>query len=242
MHPEPAQQFIQAVRAFTDPARAERDRQYHKSARPHWGINMPQLDSVVKRHARQHTAAGLLQLAQALWDSSTFDLMIAAGRLLGRREMPASPRLWRTIDAWLDDVDGWALEDVLAPAAWKCLLHDPAILDDMACWTTRPGVWRRRATLVYTLPYAKPGRDPERVLTWAAGYAADPEWFIQKAIGWWLRELSKHDGPRVVRFLQAHWQQLQGVARKEASRRLDPEAACRLLDFLGQKDQTSAPL
>ena len=242
MDPESAQQFIKAVRAFADPARAERDRQYHKSARPHWGIKMPQLDSVVKRHVKQHTTAGLLQLAQILWDSGTFDLMMAAGRILGRREIPASPRLWHTLDAWLDDVDGWALEDVLAPAAWKCLLHDPAVLDDMEHWTTHSDVWRRRAALVYTLPYAKPGRNPERVLTWAAGYAADPKWFVQKGIGWWLRELSKHDGPRVVHFLQAHWYQLQGVARKEASRRLDPESARRLLDFLGQKDQTGAPL
>ena len=242
MNPESAQQFIKAVQALADPARAERDRRYHKSARAHWGINMPQLDGVVKRHVKQHTTAELLQLAQTLWDSGTFDLMMAAGRILGRREIPASPRLWRTLDAWLDDVDGWALEDVLAPAAWKCLLHDPAVLDDMEHWTAHPGVWRRRATLVYTLPHAKPGHNPERVLIWAAGYAADPEWFIQKAIGWWLRELSKHDGPRVVGFLQAHWRQLQGVARKEASRRLDPESARRLLDFLGQKDQTSAPL
>ena len=242
MAPEPARQFIQAIRAFTDPARAERDRQYHKSMRPHWGIKMPQLDSVVKQHVKQHVAAGLLHLAQTSWDSNTFDLMIAAGRILGRREIPASPGLWRTIDAWLDDVDGWALEDVLAPAAWKCLLHDPAVLDDLERWTTHPDVWRRRAALVYTLPYAKPGRDPERVLAWAAEYAADPEWFIQKAIGWWLRELSKHDGPRVVGFLQPHWRQLRGVARKEASRRLDPESTRRLLDFLGRKDQTSAPL
>ena len=145
MSPEPAQPFIQAVRAFADPARAERDRQYHKSARPHWGINMPQLDSVVKRHVKQHSAAELFQLAQTLWNSGTFDLMIAAGRILGRREIPASPRLWRTLDTWLDDVDGWALEDVLASAAWKCLLHDPAVLDDLERWTTHPGVWRRRA-------------------------------------------------------------------------------------------------
>ena len=143
-------------------------------SRPHWGIKMPQLDGVVKRHVKQHTTAGLLQLAQTLWDSGTFDLMMAAGRILGRREIPVSPRLWHTLDAWLDDVDGWALEDVLAPAAWKCLLDDPAVLDDMEHWTTHPGVWRRRAALVYTLPYAKPGHDPERVLTWAAGYAADP--------------------------------------------------------------------
>ena len=114
-------------------------------------------------------------------------------------------------------------------------------MDDLERWTTHPDKWRRRATLIYTLPYAKRGCDPERVLGWAAAHAADPEWFIQKAIGWWLRELSKHDGPRVVRFLQSHWHQLQDVARKEASRHLNAESARRLLDFLARKDQTDGP-
>ena len=241
MGPYPVQQFVEEVLASADPVRAERDRKYHKSTRQHWGITMPQLDNVVKRHARRHPQEHLLRLASELWKSGIYDLMTAAARILGHREIDASPQLWQILDIWLDDVDGWALEDVLAPAAWKCLLHDPALLDDLERWTTHPDKWRRRAALIYTLPYAKAGRDPERVLGWAAAYAADPEWFIQKAIGWWLRELSRHDGPRVVRFLQSHWHQLQGVARKEAGRRLDAESARRLLDFLERKDQTSDP-
>ena len=241
MGPDPAQQFMKEVLACADPARAERNRQYHKSTRQHWGITMPQLDHVVKRHAPLHPPERLLQLARQLWNSGVYDLMTAAGRILGRREITASPELWNTIDGWLRDVDGWALEDVLAPAAWKCLLHDPAVMDDLERWTKHPDKWRRRAALIYTLPYAKRGRDPERVLGWAAAYVADPEWFIQKAVGWWLRELSKHDGPRVVQFLQSHWHRLQGVARKEASRRLDADSARRLLDFLERKDQTSGP-
>ena len=241
MDPEPTQLFIEEVLASADPARAERHRQYHKSTRQHWGITMPQLDNVVKHHARRHAPEQLLRLALNLWDSGIYDLMTAAGRILGRPEISASPQLWQTLDNWLQDVDGWALEDVLAPAAWKCLLHDPAVMDDLERWTTYANKWHRRAAFIYTLPYAKRGRDPERVLEWAAACAGDPEWFIQKAIGWWLRELSKHDGPRVARFLGSHWHQLRGVARKEASRRLDAESARRLLDFLGRKDQTNGP-
>ena len=241
MGPEPVHPFIDDVLACADPSRAERDRKYHKSTRRHWGITMPQLDKVVKRHARRHSPEQLLRLASALWMSGIYDLMTAAARIVGRGEIPASPELWQTLDTWLNDVDGWALEDVLAPAAWKCLLQDPALLDDLERWTAHPDVWRRRAALVYTLPYAKPGRDPERVLGWVAAYSSDPEWFIQKAVGWWLRELSRHDGPRVVAYLQSHWHQLKGVARKEASRCLDAESARRLLDFLERKDQTSGP-
>jgi 3-methyladenine DNA glycosylase AlkD len=76
-------------------------------------------------------------------------------------------------------------------------------------------MWLRRAALSYTLPYAKPGYDPERILTWRATYAPDSAWFIQEAIGWGLRELGKHDPQRVVQFLTAHWHTLRSVAWKE---------------------------
>jgi 3-methyladenine DNA glycosylase AlkD len=35
-------------------------------------------------------------------------------------------------------------------------------------------------------------------------HVADREWFIQKAIGWWLRELSRRNPKRVRRFLNEH--------------------------------------
>ena len=36
----------------------------------------------------------------------------------------------------------------------------------------------------------------ERILGWAAAYVSDPDWFIQKAVAWWLRDLSKRDPNR----------------------------------------------
>ena len=76
---------------------------------------------------------------------------------------------------------------------------------------------------MYTLPYAKPGRNPERILKWASSYAKDNEWFIQKAIGWWLRVLGEHNPERVLRFLAEHASLLKGVAKKEATRKLSLE-------------------
>lgn len=64
------------------------------------------------------------------------------------------------------------------------------------------------------------GQDPERMLTWASKYASDPEWFIQKAIGWWLRVLGEHNPERVLKFVQEHEGQLKGVAKREATRKL----------------------
>ena len=149
------------------------------------------------------------------------------------------PQVWlSSLSAAFDRCIAFLTACVVVAAAVKYLSHSASF----DCTERAVPSIHGASHLVSTLPYAKPGRDPERVLTRAAGYAAAPERFIQKAIGWWLRELSRHDGPRAACFLQVHWHQLQTVARKEGSSRLDPESARRLLDFLGRKDQTGAPL
>ena len=81
-------------------------------------------------------------------------------------------------------------------------------------------LWTRRASLVFTLPWTRSGRDPERMLGWARRLCGDREWFIQKAIGWWLRELGKRDPDRVRRFLAEHGAGLKGFARREAMKHL----------------------
>jgi 3-methyladenine DNA glycosylase AlkD len=120
----------------------------------------------------------------------------------------------------LPDLDGWAVADNLADVASRCLLQDPRRLDVVETWIESPHLWTRRAALVFTLPWAKGGRDPERTLGWAARLADDREWFIQKAVGWRLRELSKRDPERVRRFLTEHGRKLTGVARREATKYL----------------------
>ena len=88
-------------------------------------------------------------------------------------------------------------------------------------------MWVRRAALVATLPWSKLTHPDaaevaarERILGWAAGYVADRDWFIQKAVGWWLRSLAPHDPDRVRAFLDGPGAGLKAFARREATRRL----------------------
>ena len=59
-----------------------------------------------------------------------------------------------------------------------------------------------------------------RVLGWAAGYVPDQQWFIQKAVAWWIRELSKHDAAAAQGFLDAYGAAMKPFARKEAGKYL----------------------
>lgn len=208
--------LIRRLRTMGSPARAEKEKSYQKSNWQHWGVALPQMDVAIREVLKDVSPAQRLALARRLWREPVWDLKIVAARSLAAAAVPPTEPVWRFVQARMADLDGWAIADSLAAVGSRCLLHDERRLDAVGRWVHSPYLWTRRAALVFTLPWTRAGRDPERMLGWAGELSTDPEWFIQKAIGWWLRELSKRDPARVRRFLAAHGKVLKGVARREA--------------------------
>ena len=182
------------------------------------GVALPNMDVAIKKTLGDLSQEQALELSRRLWREPVWDLKIVAGRILGRKSIAPDARVWDFVAGRLIDLDGWAAADNFAPIASRCLIEDPSLLDAVETWIESPHLWTRRAALVFTLPWAKEKRDPERMLGWAARLTHDRQWFIQKAVGWWLRELSKRDPRRVRRFLTEH--KLTGVARREATKYL----------------------
>lgn len=212
--------FIEQLYTLENHERAQAHAQYNKSQRVHLGLTVPEITQLVGETAKKLSPQELLELAYALWETDIFDAKIAATKITGLPKLKPSPELWNFVIFCLPDLNGWALEDQLAHTAWKCILADLTLLDTLEQWTKHQSFWIRRAALIYTLPFAKKGRDPERMLSWAAKYSSDTEWFIQKAIGWWLRDLGKHNPERVLKFLKDHAHNLKYVAKHEATRLL----------------------
>ncbi len=112
-------------------------------------------------------------------------------------------------------------------AAHKRLFTIPNRYLELEPWTHSDHLWTKRGALVYTLPFARlnaPDEEEqqaiETILSWAAEYTHDPEWFIQKAVGWWLRDLSKKHPMRTEQFLDNHGANMKAFARREASKYL----------------------
>jgi 3-methyladenine DNA glycosylase AlkD len=212
--------LLQALRALGSPERAEWEKRYQKSRWEHWGVALPNMDVAIRETLGDLSQAEALALCRRLWGEPVWDLKIVAGRILARKSIAPDDKVWGFVTERLIDLDGWAVADNLASVAWRCLVEDPGRLEVVEAWIGNPRLWTRRATLVFTLPWTKEKRDPERMLGWAARLAEDREWFIQKAIGWWLHELSKRDPKRVRLFLAEHGQKLRGVAKREATKYL----------------------
>ncbi len=219
---------IAQLRALGDAAKAAEMHRYHKVDRPYLGIANPVIDEQVKSWRAGLELEERLALAKGLWKGNTHEGRIAAAKLLTQaRIRPDDAGAWALIASWVPEFDAWAVADHACIAGQKRLVADPSRLDEVATWTTSDHMWTRRATLVMTLPWTKQNHPKpadlairERVLGWAAGYVTDHDWFIQKAIAWWLRELSKHDPARVGAFLDAHQADMKPFAVKEAGRKL----------------------
>ena len=226
MEPEAA---LAALRAAGDSEDAAAQAAYHKAQRVYLGVRNPEIDALVRgwRASLGDDLGARVALASALWDSDVHEARVAAGKLLTQARIRGDGPVWRLIASWVPTFDAWAVADHAASAGSRRLSADPSRLDEVEAWTTHENFWVRRAALVFTLPWSK-GRHlsaddearRERILGWAAGYADDREWFIQKSVGWWLRSLSKHDPARVSAFLDDHGERLKPFARREASKYL----------------------
>jgi len=200
---------------------------YHKVPRRYLGVPVPVIDEMAAGWRAALSLDDRLGLARDLWRTDIHEARVAAAKLLTQARIRPDDGAWALIQTWVPDFDGWALADHVCVAGAKRLTADPSRLEAVEGWTTSPHMWTRRAALVITLPFAKSNTPKpqdeaarDRILGWAAGYAEDRDWFIQKAIAWWVRDLSKHDAPRAAAFLAQHGPRLKPFAAREAARYL----------------------
>ena len=219
---------LKELRAAAEPGRAEGMAQYHKVPRTYLGVPNPALNEITTRWRQSMDVPARVALADALWRTDIFEARLAAAKLLTQARLrPDDSAAWDLIVSWVPDFDSWAIADHAMMAGQKRLVADPARIETVGGWTKAQSHWTRRAAMVITLPYAKQNHPKpeenairERVLGWAADYVRDPEWFIQKSVAWWLRDLSKHDPDRVRAFMAENGRYMKPFARKEAEKYL----------------------
>ena len=218
---------VAALSETANAAKAADMARYHKAERPYLGVANPAIDACVKDWRAALSVDERVELASELWLTNIHEARVAAAKLLTQARIRPDEGAWALISSWVPDFDAWAIADHASIAGQKRLVADLARLDQVEKWTSSDHMWTRRAALVMTLPWTKQNYPkPEelavrdRVLGWAAGYVTDPEWFIQKAVAWWLRDLSKHDPDRTRAFLATYGETMKPFAQREAARHL----------------------
>ena len=222
----PAEALAQ-LHALANPEKAVAVAAYHKAARPYLGIPVPDITALATSWREQLDIPARVAVADHLWQTNIHEARVAAAKLLTQARIAEDDAVWTLIAAWVPGFDAWAIADHACDAANRRLIADPSRLDKVEAWVTSENMWTRRAALVMTLPWTKqnfPKPDDlairDRVLGWAASLTGDKDWFIQKAIAWWLRDLSRHDPLRSSQFLAEHGPYMKPWAVREAAKYL----------------------
>lgn len=216
----------EALEVLADPRRAPQQQAYLKSSMPCLGVSVPDVRQVTRELFRGEVFATLSELERfvlQVWRGAEFREERALAlellelpqvqRLLSVAALPLYEELIVT-GAWWDLVDGLAIHQVGA------LFDDDAraVKRALSRWSRGENVWLRRAAMLSQLQ-RRDRIDVEFLFDCLAPSLGSKEVFLQKAIGWALRELAKTQPLVVKRYLAEH-RELAALSRGEAERGL----------------------
>lgn len=208
--------------AFRNRTAAIGAQSYMKDIAPFLGVKTPERRSLVKKIARKFeppTSDELAQTARALWKLderefhyAAFDLIQIHIDLANRKFLEEHVEYLITHKSWWDTVDG------LGSAAVSPLSDKYGCEKLIEKWNKSENIWLVRSAIQH-----QRGRrfeaDNKLILRYCHEHADSKEFFIVKAIGWALRDMSKVSPRDVRKFLREH-PDLGRVAVREAERGL----------------------
>jgi 3-methyladenine DNA glycosylase AlkD len=215
-----------ALEALSDPYRKEKIAGYLKTSSLGFiGVELPDIHRTVKTHIKNLTIEQLPEIMRELWKIETFETRLAAIDILKVYAKKGSVEDALAIaDRWVDDADTWAITDPLcSPCIGSLVLRNPVVEDTLKSWRTSDNFWRRRASVLPYLHLALKtqyrSEFNEKILEAVTPHISDEEFFVGKAAGWVLRELSKRD-PDIVRgYFDQHRAKMTKLVIREGSKK-----------------------
>jgi 3-methyladenine DNA glycosylase AlkD len=212
-----------ALRQVRDPARAPAMQAYMKSTMPYHGVPTPLLRRVCKAtFADLHfpTASHWQRQVLDLWRAARFReeryaALYLAGDKRGRPfQTPSAMKMYDELivtGAWWDYVD-----DIASHRVGPILRDYPRPMRRKALsWSKSNNLWKRRTAIICQLGF-KAETDLELLYACIEPSLGSAEFFLQKAIGWALRQYAWTDGGEIKRYVRLNSTRLSALSCREA--------------------------
>jgi len=207
--------------AAADPERAVKMSAYMRDQFPFLGIQTPLRKSLSREILRGLSANATIdwEFVNECWEQSEREFQYLALDYLTKNKHRLSPddisklKHLAVTKSWWDTVDG--LDQVVGDIA----LRHEEVNKTLLAWSKDGNFWLRRLAIDHQLG-RKTKTDTELLETIIVNNLGQKEFFINKAIGWALRDYSKTNPAWVRTFISTHKSQLSPLSIKEASRYL----------------------
>ena len=124
--------------------------------------------------------------------------------------------IWATSVAWQELVNDWPLHDCLSKINTKVLESFPnEVYGQLATWNKDADLWKRRQSLVSLLYYSRTKKTYlpyKKIEALVAFLLEDTEYYVQKGVGWTLRELGNVYPGETLAFLKKHIKKISPIA------------------------------
>jgi 3-methyladenine DNA glycosylase AlkD len=217
-----------ALQQASDPARAPAMQAYMKSAMPYHGVPTPLLRQVCKAtfaDVRFATASHWQAQVLHLWRGARFReeryaALYLAGDKRGRHFQTLSAM--KTYDELIVTGAWWDYVDDIASHRVGPILRDypEPMRRKMLSWSKSSNLWKRRTAIICQLGL-KAETDLELLYACIEPSLGSREFFLQKAIGWALRQHAWTDGAEIKKYVRVNRTRLSALSCREALKNID---------------------
>jgi len=207
-----------------NPAQAPAMKKYMRDQFEYLGIKTPQRMALQKDFYTTHglpEIADLDSILQDLWSLPQREFQYIAVGLLDILNKQLPPEFIETMQYLITTKSWWDTVDSIAGGTVGVQFKRyPAIRKKyLAHWRKSEDFWLRRTTILFQLNY-KEDTDFDLLCNLVHENLGSKEFFINKAIGWALRQYARTD-PKAVKKFVMETKDLHPLSRREAMKHLD---------------------
>ncbi len=216
-----------ALKGQRDPARAPEMQAYMKSEMPYLGVSAPLRRRCVRSSCRGSPISSQKQFKATildLWRNAKFreERYAAVDVLVDKKNADfLDLALLPTVEEMIVSGAWWDYVDPLASHAIGRLLsaHPGRMRRKLLSWSKGKNIWKRRTAILSQLSFGTE-TDDEFLLACIEPSLQEKEFFLQKAIGWALRQRAWSKPAVTRRLVRKLGAQLSPLARREALKNL----------------------
>ena len=215
-----AHEILAVLQAAAEPGRAPQMAAYMKHRFAFLGVGTPERRKLCRPFFR--TARGQAPdwaFVRACWQSPFREMQYVAVDYLNEVKEQLAPADLDRVEALVVQKSWWDTVDALDKVVGAILLRHPEIRSRIIAWSLHENFWLRRIAIDCQLSL---GAQTDRALLTEVivNNLGQTEFFINKGIGWALRQYARHDPAWVLAFIETHRARMAPLSIREALKHL----------------------
>ena len=212
--------IISLLEKNADTKQAQKMSEYMQNRFEFAGIPKPKLKELIKPFIKETSKDNIdWNRIIELWNCKYREAQYVALEYLQKHRKQLRPDNIKELKYMITEKSWWETVDTIDAFVGDLVLMDSGLKNLMLEWSTSDNIWLRRVSIDFQQKY-KEKTDEDILENIIVANLGSEEFFINKAIGWSLRDYSKVNPKWVADFIDRYREKMAVLSIKEASKYL----------------------